>query len=152
MEFNISGIMSSSGGSDMRPETDGRASSTSNEGDSAGTRTPGHGELRLLTAAGSKRDKSGGYTQTFNANCLNCGVELHMSLGPRCQSFQCCQCSAIHLVLLVAPDTPFVPSFRVTSVPTALKDFWPPLLTRSVAVAAMPCCADQQSRPWASRR
>jgi len=71
-------------------------------GESAGRGAdmPTEGHLRLApgaTARGGKKSAEG-YTQTFNANCLNCGVELHMSLGPRCASFQCCQCHAVHQV------------------------------------------------------
>lgn len=77
------------------------AGKTGGEGAARGGDVTAQGQLRLApgaTAKSGKRAAAEGYTQTFNANCLNCGVELHMSLGPKVQSFQCCQCYAVHQV------------------------------------------------------
>ncbi|KAJ1493218.1 hypothetical protein T484DRAFT_2017529, partial [Baffinella frigidus] len=77
------------------------AGKTGGEGAARGGDVTAQGQLRLApgaTAKSGKRAAAEGYTQTFNANCLNCGVELHMSLGPKVQSFQCCQCYAVHQI------------------------------------------------------
>jgi hypothetical protein len=58
---------------------------------SGSDKPPAEGRLRLPPGPPAAPN-------TFNADCLSCGVELHMVLGPEHKSFECCSCLAVHQV------------------------------------------------------
>lgn len=42
----------------------------------------------------------------YKVSCLNCGVQLYIELPPNCVNFQCCQCYAVHKVLIYTSLSP----------------------------------------------